>query len=236
MAQYCIIGDGFIAKALKKELGDKWHWYPEKDTKTIFYMGGVTHMDFERSPDFHMKQQLYEFGMLLKYCEKHQIHLIYPSSALVYEKPDSEFAKTKLAMEKHGMNHKLTLGVRMFPIYGPGENKTVISKWCRDMKAGKRPEMFGDGTQHRDFVFIDDLVWYLIDLAKNKTTGLIDIGFGYFTPFNEIIKKINNVLNTNLEPVYSPSPPGYTQGIYSDNPLPIRTTLEEGIRKICEQL
>lgn len=233
MSKYCIVGHGFIATALKKKLGDDAHWYPTKDTETVFYMGGVTHMDFEKNSEWHTKQQLYEFEMLLNYCQKHNIHLIYPSSALVYEKPDSAFAKTKLAMEQRATKYPLTLGVRMFPIYGPGENKTVISKWCLDMKQGKRPEVYGDGTQHRDFVFIDDLIWYLIDLAHNKTTGLIDIGMGNVFSFNEIVDTINTYLKTNLEPVYIPTPPGYTPGICSKKPLLVKTPLIEGIKKIC---
>lgn len=235
MAKNVVIGDGFIARALKAKLGE-CGWYAEKDTEVVYYLGGVTHMDFEKNPEWHMKHQIFEFGMLLNYCKKHNVHLIYPSSALVYEKPDTEFAKTKLAMENSAIKHKNTLGVRMFPIYGPGENKTAITKWCKDMKVGKRPEMFGSGTQHRDFVFIDDLVYYLIDFGRNKTSGLIDVGVGGQTPFNEIVKIINRVLKTELEPLYIPAPPGYGEGIFSDNPLPVKTTLEEGIRKICEAL
>lgn len=233
MAKYCVIGNGFLATALKKKLGPDCHWYPDKDTETIFYLGGTTHMDFEKNFEWFLKKELTQFNAVLEYCVANKIHLIYPSSALVYERP-TKFSTFKLFLEDMAeKEHKeLSLGVRMFPVYGPGENKTVISKWCREMKAGKRPEVFGDGTQTRDFVHIDDVVWYLIDLAKSKTKGLIDIGHGHATSFNDIVDRINKILGINLKPIYIPAPETYAKGIFSQNPLPVRTPLAEGIKKI----
>src|SRR5690242_10380053 len=129
--KHCVIGNGFIATALKKALGE-YSWYPTDDTEVVFYMGGVTHMDFNKNPNYHGSLGILEFAGILGYCRTKNIHLIYPSSALVYE-PDTDFSEFKKEMEHYGNSYEKALGVRMFPVYGPGENKTVISKWCKEM-------------------------------------------------------------------------------------------------------
>jgi len=236
MAKYCIIGTGFIASALKRKLGDQAHWYPDEDTKVLFYLNGVTHMDFEKNELWHEIMDINEFTNVLGYCLVKNIHVIYPSSALVYEKK-SRFVDHKLKMEDWGLRYGKTLGCRIFPVYGPGENKTVISRWCKDIKEGRSPEIYGDGTQKRDFIFIDDLVFHLIQLAELGTTGVVDIDGGVFIEFNEVVKTINQVLGKDIKPNYVPAPPDYSmEGIFSKQPLPNITTLEEGIKKICEAL
>ncbi len=234
MARDVIIGTGFIATALKKRLGE-YGWYPEKDTKVIYYLDGPTHIDFEKNPQFHWGRELANFAYLLNYCFENKIHLIYTSSALVYEK-NTEFTTYKKKFESLGMMYQNTLGCRIFPVYGSGENKTVISKWCREIKDGKRPEIYGDGSQQRDFIYIDDVVEHLADLGKLKTKGLVDIGAGKPISFNEIVKIINRVLKKDLPPYYSDAPEGYSEGIFCTNPLPVNTSIEEGIKKICDSL
>ncbi len=228
--KYCIIGNGFIAKALKEKIGD-YSWYPEKDTKVLFYLGGVTHMDFEKNPEYHSKQNLGEFMFLLEYAKQHNIHFIYPSSALVYEK-DTQFSTLKKMMEEFAKEYRNSLAVRMFPVYGYGENKTVISKWCNQMKNGEQPVIYGSGDQTRDFINIEDVTDYLIKFAEESRTGIVDLGPGNPISFNKIIEIINEVLDKKIEPLYAPAPPGYNmKGVKNKNKLAIKVNIKDGIRK-----
>lgn len=229
MSTYCVIGTGLLATALKNKLGD-YSWYPTDDTEVIFYFGGVRHMDFEKNVKYHRDKEWLEFCHLFSYCEEYSIKLIYASSALVYEK-DTDFTKHKKAMEKLTKTSKNALGLRIFPVYGVGSH-TVISEWCKAVKENTAPIIWGNGTQKRDFIYTDDFVDQV--LGSLDKVGICDIGTGIGTSFNEIVETINTVLGKDIKPVYAPSPPDYSQGIYCKNPLSTKVSLEEGIKKICK--
>lgn len=229
MSKYCIIGNGLLATALKERLKD-YTWYPTKDTKYVLYFSGVKHMDFENNPRWHGENGILEFNSILGYCVRHNIKLIYPSSALVYEK-DIDFKDFKLEMEETALRYSNTLGLRIFPVYGKGSS-TVISQWCEDIKNNRQPVVWGNGEQKRDFIYIDDFVDQVISCLDKE--GIIDIGTGNPVSFNEIVKTINEVLNKDIKPIYVKAPEGYSEGIFCKEPLKINTTLKGGIKKICE--
>lgn len=230
MSEHCVIGSGFLATALRKKLNATF--YPVKETKYMFYMSSVTHMDFEKNPEYHMQKVITDFDRLLPYCDCHGIKFIYASSALVYEfgKRDTQFVKTKLLLEQRAGLYKNTLGLRIFPVYGKGDH-TVFSKWIDDIKNNCQPIIYGDGTQIRSFIFIDDFTEMALNLKDYE--GTVDIG-GQTIQFNEIVEKINKVLEKKIEPLYARPPEGYT----FDGPKPTNwvdftyTTYEEGIKSM----
>lgn len=235
MAKYCVIGrHGLLGKALADRLGDVSP-YPTKETKVLFHFGSTVHPPFEENPDFHLNEILTSFLYLLPWCRDNDVYFVYPSSALIYEK-NTAFTKTKAIMELMASMYPKTLGLRIFPVYGPGENRTVISQWCRQMKAGVQPLVYGDGTQERDFIYIEDVVDQILGLVSSQTYGLRDIGAGKPISFNEIIKIINKVEGKNLEPRYVPQPQDYSQGIVCKNPLSTKCTIEDGVREILKSI
>ncbi len=234
-----IIGrHGFIGSALAKRYDPKYiKSFPTKDTKVLFHFGSPVHPPFEENPDYHMNEIIQSFLYLLPYCRDNNILFVYPSSALVYEK-ETNFTRCKKIMELMASCYPYTLGLRIFPIYGPGENRTVIAKWCRQMKKGIAPlSVYGDGTQKRNFIYIDDAIDQIIELANNKTTGIRDVGSAEKPiSFNDIIKLINMELKTNLKPKYIPKPEGYSKGIVCENPGETRFELKEGIKEVCQKI
>lgn len=233
-----IIGKhGFLGSAL----AERFHpcevkSYPVKGIKALFHFGSPVHPPFEENPDYHMNEIISSFLHLLPYCRENGILFVYPSSALVYEK-ETAFTKCKKIMELMASCYPNTLGLRIFPVYGPGENRTVISKWCRDMKKGKRPEVYGDGSQWRNFIYIDDAIDQIITLAEKGITGVRDIASDWCPDtFNGIVEMINEELKTNLKPRYIKSPKGYSDGIGSENPGRCSIMLQEGIHRICQEI
>jgi len=231
-----IIGrHGFIGSALAKRFKNVSS-YPTKDTKILFHFGSTVHPPFEENPDYHMNEIIKSFLYLLPFCRDNNIYFVYPSSALVYEK-DTTFTKCKRIMEMLASCYPNTLGLRIFPVYGPKENRTVISQWCRGMKQGKRPVVYGDGTQQRDFVYIEDVIDQINDLAKKRVTGIRDIGSNLvMDSFNNIIDIINSELKTNLKPKYVKKPKGYSDGIFCLNSGKCKVSLKEGIHRICQEI
>lgn len=230
-----IIGkNGFIGAALAKRFSSLGHEvlsFPTKETKILFHFGSPVHPPFEMNPDYHMQEVLSSFMYLLPFCRDNNIYFVYPSSALVYEK-DTMFAKCKKIMEMYASCYPKTLGLRIFPVYGPGEHRTAIAQWCEAIKKKQRPVIYGDGTQERDFIYIDDVVDQIMDLVKKEVTGVRDIGAGRPVSFNHIALTIEKVAGTSFGPRYIKQPKGYSKGIVCKNPGKINVSLAEGVKRI----
>lgn len=229
---------GFIGSALTKELEQEgWEVtsFPTKDVQCIFHFASPVHPPFEENPDYHMQEVLNSFMHLLPFCRDNNIKFVYASSALVYEDRDMAFIKTKKIMELMASMYPNTLGLRIFPVYGPGENRTAISQFCEDMKNDRRPKVYGDGNQERDFIFIDDVIFQIMEAIENNKTGIIDIGAGYPVSFNLIIHTINTILGKDIKPLYQDKPKDYAKGIVCKNPGTINFSIYEGITRILEQ-
>lgn len=231
MAAISIIGhNGFLGSAIARSY-PFFDTYPTPETKVLFHFGSVVHTDFERSPEYHRNEMISSFRFLLPYCKKHNILLVYPSSALVYEKK-TEFSKMKMKIEDMASEYDNTLGLRIFPVYGPGEHRTAIHQWCKAMSNGEQPTVYGDGSQYRDFIYINNVVEAINNLVIQGKTGIYDIGLGKPHTFNEIIQEINNILGTHIEPKYIPIPKGYSEGIFCHNPVPETWSLHDGLCSI----
>jgi nucleoside-diphosphate-sugar epimerase len=82
--------------------------------------------------------------------------------------PISPYAVAKLASEYYMTSFYRCYGLetvclRYFNIFGPRQDPTspysgVLSKFITQMLAGERPTIFGDGTQSRDFTYVDNAV------------------------------------------------------------------------------
>jgi UDP-glucose 4-epimerase len=115
--------------------------------------------------------------------------LVYVSSSEVYGtarvapmteshplEPTTIYGASKLAGELYALAAHRTYGlpalvVRPFNTYGPrepwqGERAEVIPRFILQLEAGRSPVVYGDGTQTRDFTFVDDTVRGLAAAAE----------------------------------------------------------------------
>lgn len=237
MSKYCILGrNGMIGSALAAKL-ENFTTVPTRETRVLLHFASHTHPTFELNPEYEMKAILDSFTQLLPFCNEHGILFVYASSALVYEK-ETQFSRFKLTLESLVKCYKTkSLGLRIFPTYGPGEERTVISQWCRQMARDEAPTVYGDGEQSRDFIYIDDVVDQILMLLEepNFKTRVVDIATGTLTSFNEIVRLINHALGKSLEPRYVNRPSGYSQeGAASASPLPSKVPVHYGIHQILK--
>lgn len=79
--------------------------------------------------------------------------------------PVSPYGASKLAGEGYCSAYKRTFGIdtvmlRFGNVYGPGSvhKSSVVAKFIRAALAGETLEIYGDGSQTRDFIYIDDLI------------------------------------------------------------------------------
>ncbi len=235
MAKYVVKGRGYLGAHLVKKLeqeGFEVGFYPKKDTETIFYMGGVTHMDFNENIDYFRELLSSEFNAIVEYCKRSNVRLVFCSSALVYEE-STEFSLFKKYLEVRASKElPNSLALRIFPVYGD-EKKTAIAKFCDAAKHDRSVDVFGNGKQTRSFIHIDDVVHYIWDMEKCQTKGLVDVGTDNPTSFDDIIDTVSQIAGKKLIVNYVDPPSGYRmEGVVPEKPLPVITNLNDGIRKI----
>ncbi|MEW6139819.1 MAG: NAD-dependent epimerase/dehydratase family protein [Thermodesulfobacteriota bacterium] len=113
--------------------------------------------------------------------------------------PVSPYGASKLAGEAYCSAYYHSFGVetvalRFGNVYGPGaERKTsVVPKFIRRAIKGEPLEIFGDGKQTRDFIFVDDLVRAVILAAQANGVGghIFQIATNRETTVTEITEKL----------------------------------------------
>lgn len=159
--------------------------------------------------------------------------LVFASSSSVYGDIETEFkienktgqlispyALTKLAGEVYcQLFYKIyglkTVCLRYFNVFGPNQDPksqyaAVIPKFIKQMLAGKRPTIYGDGHQSRDFTFVKNNVFANILAVKSpKAAGqIINIACGESFNLNQLVQFINQELKTNIKPIYIKERPG----------------------------
>ncbi len=170
-------------------------------------------------------------------------------------RPQSVYAATKLAGERHVLLHHRTGGppaiaLRFFNVYGPGQPADssysgVLARFAAVAHAGDRPEVHGDGGQTRDFVFVEDVVEAILLALKSAETGrggkVYNVGTGKAASVLDIWRRVSAVSGCRSEPVFGPLRPGDVRHASADTRLArkllgfeARIGMDEGIRRLVE--
>ena len=117
--------------------------------------------------------------------------------------PVSPYGASKLAGEGYCSAYKRTFGIdtvmlRFGNVYGPGSvhKSSVVAKFIRRALIGEILEIYGDGTQTRDFIFIDDLIDAVILAATVPQIGgeAFQIATSRETTVGEMAEKLVSTL------------------------------------------
>ena len=138
--------------------------------------------------------------------------VVYASSSSVYgdqdelplredmtPKPRSPYGVTKLAGEHlcllYTANYGLhTVSLRFFTVYGPRQRPDMaFHKFIRAMLDGRPIVMYGDGSQTRDFTYIDDIVEGLVRALRAPAGSVMNIGGGNRVSLAEAIATLEDV-------------------------------------------
>jgi len=232
--------NGFLGSEIAKRL-NHFDTIPNRFSNRIFFFGSPSSVIlFNKNLDYCFRETINSFLEVCSLAKQNNIYIVYPSSATVNNKNNS-YARCKAALEEIAQGYGIkSLGLRISASYGPGEEHkgeyaSIVYQWCKDMKQGKQPVIWGDGTQTRDFIYIDDVIDNIIDLADKRTEGIYEIGTGINTSLNEVVAIINKVLGTDIKPKYIPKPDSYIQ----ETPVKAvncKVSLEEGIKLIINSL
>ena len=166
------------------------------------------------------------------------------------------YEASKLARERYaeyfGNHYDMAMaGMRFFSVYQgyggaeehKGEYANVIAQFAEDVANGRSPELYGDGTQTRDFTHVDDVVRGLELAADHRLEGVYNLGTGEAYDFNTVVEMINDELGTDVEPTYVENP--IPESVYVHDtcadPTKMREAtgwepeidFEEGVARVC---
>lgn len=141
-----------------------------------------------------------------------------------------------------------TVSLRYFNVFGPRQDPNskyaaVIPSFIKAMLNDKPPTIFGDGTQSRDFTFIDNVVAANL-LAANapKLQGeSVNIGGGASIDLNSLVDEINVLLGKQIQANYGSERPGDVKHSLADIHLAEKliayrptVSFQEGLRQTVE--
>lgn len=153
--------------------------------------------------------------------------IIYASSAAVYGEtenipisedapllPVSAHGVEKLALETCALHYAETvglpsLGLRMFNVFGPGQNPAspycgVVRKFVDKLLHDEPVTLYGDGSQTRDFVFVDDVTDSIARLVTMPLSeaDVVNICSGEEVTVRTVISVLEQVFNRRFEVRY----------------------------------
>ena len=169
------------------------------DVDGCFHLAAIasvarSHRDWLRSHQVNLTGTINVFDRARPSRRRRELPVVYASTAAIYGNcgsfpvdeespaaPLSAYGADKHACELHarvaGAIHGVpTVGLRFFNLYGPRQDPLspysgVISIFADRLLRGEPVEIFGDGEQARDFIYISDAVQALRRAMRVATTG-----------------------------------------------------------------
>lgn len=141
----------------------------------------------------------------------------YPHTANIDEdtlcQPLSFYGLSKLQAEAYirffAKQYRLDCTIlRYSNVYGPGQSTEgeagVVALFIHQLERGQALNIYGDGHQTRDFVYVKDVVMANLRAIEHNAVGTFNIGSGKETSVNELIKKLADLKYKHVTLNYCP--------------------------------
>ena len=199
---------------------------------------------------------------LLELCRQFQVpKLVLASTSSVYgadtprpfkedsdtSRPLSPYAASKKAAETllytyHHLNRLDATVLRYFTVYGPaGRPDMSIFIFVRNIAEGDPITVFGDGTQERDFTYVDDVARGTVAALDAPGYEIINLGSDRPVVLNDVIEMIEGCLGKKAQVEYAPMHGADVRATWADIDRAQRLLgwrpeipIEEGIRRTVE--
>lgn len=116
-----------------------------------------------------------------------------------------------------------TVCLRYFNVFGPSQNPrggyaAAIPQFMLTLLSGKSPQIYGDGRQSRDFVYVDNVVdANLLACSVDAAVGeVFNIGTGRETQLLELLEILGEHTGQKVEPTFAPARAGDIRRSYGD--------------------
>ncbi len=148
----------------------------------------------------------------------------------------------ELFNETYGLDYTI---LRYANVYGPGQNPDgeagVIAIFAGMMLSERRPQIYGDGLQKRDFVYVSDVVKANLAAVNRGDGRTYNIGTGQQVSIARIYELLREITGFDQEPDYRPRRTGEVLNIALDSTRAEKelkwtaeVSLEEGLERSVE--
>ena len=209
----------------------------------IFHLAGQSSGELSfNDPVYDLQTNTQSTLLLLEFAKNNNCNkFIYASSMSVYGDqvelpvnescitiPKSFYGVGKLASENYLKIYSQVYGIncyplRLFNVYGIGQNmknlnQGMISIFLAQAISSNSIKIKGSKDRFRDFIYIDDVVDAFIKTLtiENSSYSVFNIGTGIKTTVDDLIQKIVQKIDRNINVVYEGNTLGDQFGIYSD--------------------
>ena len=143
-------------------------------------------------------------------------------------------------------NYGLDYAVLRYPnVYGPRQDPNgeagVVAIFAGQMLKGEQVVVNGSGEQERDFVYVEDCAIANVQVLRNRSGQIYNLGMGIGTSVNQILAHLRGIIGYDQEPKHGPAKTGETFRIYLDAGKAKRElgweptiNLEEGLRRTVD--
>jgi len=174
-------------------------------------------------PDRYLTTNVFGTLRVLELCKGfNQPRVVFASTSGIYgnaesvvkretdlPNPATVYAATKLSCEQLLTLYRERYGfddvsLRFFNVYGPGQSPkhpyaNVTCRFSRAAAVGEAVDLYGDGAQTRDFVFIDDVVDAIVAAATKPTASRVyNIGTGRDASIADLLSKVQELSGARL--------------------------------------
>ncbi|WP_444936941.1 NAD-dependent epimerase/dehydratase family protein [Microbulbifer sp. JMSA004] len=148
-----------------------------------------------------------------------------PVHELMPVNPASAYGASKAAAEAYCSAYSQSYGLsitclRFSNVYGPLSlhKGSVIAAFIKNILKGQVCDVYGDGYQTRDFIFVGDLCQGIMKALEKRENGVFQLGSGQPTSINEVISLLRDVsgCHEDLEIVNHPFRAGEVRHNYTD--------------------
>ena len=202
----------------------------EKETKGI---DGIFHQAALASvqDSFSKPKEYFDVNVngtenILKLAKKNKFKVVYASSSSVYgnpkripikesdpKNPINPYAETKLKKEelanKYSKMDVEVIGLRYFNVFGKGQSKEyagVLKLFLERIRDELPPKVNGDGTQFRDFVYVEDVAnANIMSMDSNVNHEFFNVGTNTSITILDLAKTIIKFSGLDIEPIFGPA-------------------------------
>ena len=228
----------------------------------IYHLGIASSSPIYRKDPFQVGEAINEMIAVLELAKREGCRVVYAASSSVYSgltPPHREdmtinvtdyYTEARLCMERIAELYRTlygveSVGMRFFSVYGPHERAkgvyaNTVTQFLWEIMEGRRPLIYGDGSQTRDFVFVKDIVRALRLAMSSDYHGILNVGTGKSYSFNDVVGMLNEMMGTDLQPEYTENPiKNYVMHTLADTSrakevlgFEARYNLQEGIEEL----
>lgn len=201
--------------------------FEEHTFDVVYHIAGITPLpDCQNMPVEAVDVNVRGTVILLDLVRQHGVKkMIFASTSAVYEN-NMDFPSVEEKVEQPSLLYPSTkytaelfckafsdaysipiVCMRFANVYGPHidclrTQPPVMGYIIRELFVGNSPVLHSNGTQKRDFIYVEDLIDLAVKVKSASHFDIVNVSTGCTATINEIYQKIAKIMHSDKKPVY----------------------------------